>query len=237
MADPDFLVDLVAAGRDGGAERFGLADSTGVATPETMAYLVRRVRDAAGGHPVSVHTHNDFGLGVANAIAGLRAGATIADVSVLGLGERAGNAPTEQLAVALEGLYGVSTGLVLDRLHSAVRRIAAIANVPVPGAQPVVGDDIFAQKLEMHVAVTAREPSLHEPFEPGLVGGRRQLRLGSGSGEVAIRTKLEELDLEAPGELVGELVRWVNDEAAGTKRDVSDPDFARRVLERGGRAR
>lgn len=224
MADPAFLAEMYRAAGEAGAQRFGIADSTGAASPETVAFLVQLVRSVATG-PVSVHMHNDFGLAVANSLAGIRHGASIADTTVLGLGERAGNAPTEELAVALEGLYGVETGIRLDRLKALAELVSRTAGVAIPLSKPVVGEDVFAQKLEIHVEVTARDPTLHEPFAPELVGHRRVLKLGSGSGPVAIRTKLSELGMAVPDSIVSELVAWVNHQALATKRAVRDEEL------------
>ncbi len=226
LADPEFLPRLYRVAYDAGARRFGIADSTGVATPETIAFLVRLVTDVAD-VPVSVHVHDDFGMAVANALAGLRAGARIADVSVLGLGERAGNAPTEELATALEGLYGIATGLRLEKLQILAQTVSRITGVPIPAHKPIVGEDVFAQKLEMHVQVTARDPRLHEPFAPELVGHRRLLKLGRGTGPVAVKTKLRELGLTIPEDHISALVRWVNQQALARRQTVSDVEFAR----------
>ncbi len=234
LADPGFLDRMYRTAYEAGAGRFGIADSTGVATPETIAHLVRLVRRIAD-VPVSVHVHDDFGLAVANALAGLRSGASIADVCVLGLGERAGNTPTEELAVALEGLYGVDTSIRLENLCALAQAVSRITGVPIPANKAVVGEDVFAQKLEMHVEVTARDPGLHEPFSPDLVGNRRVLRLGSGSGPTAVRMKLRELGLDVREEIIPALVTWVNQQALANKRVVSDielADEARRLAER-----
>ena len=224
LAKPAFLRQMYKAAYEAGASCFGIADSTGVATPETIAFLVRLARDVAD-VPVSVHAHNDFGLAVANTIAGLRAGATIADTSVLGLGERAGNAPGEEVAVALEGLFGVDTAVQLEKLHGLAQAVSRIARVPIGSYKAVVGVDVFAQKLEMHVKVTSRDPTLHEPYAPDLVGHRRILKLGSGSGPVAVKAKLVELGLHVPEQNIEELVAWVNHQALASKRDVADAEF------------
>ena len=234
MADPSFLKRIYRTGYEAGASNFGIADSTGVATPETLEFLVRLARGVAD-VPVSVHVHDDFGLAVANSLAAIKAGASIADVSVLGLGERAGNAAAEQLAVALEGLYGVDTGIQLDKLQGLAQTVARISGVPISSNKAVVGPDVFAQKLEMHVEVTTREPALHEPFAPELVGHRRVLKLGSGSGPVAVKAKLSSLGLNIHEGDIPRLVEWVNQQAVINKRDVSDGELeaqARKIFAR-----
>jgi methanogen homocitrate synthase len=226
LADPAFLRQLYSTAQAAGASRLGLADSTGVGTPESITALVGLVRRAASGLPISVHVHNDFGLAVGNAIRAVQAGASIVDVSVLGLGERAGNVPTEELAMALEQLYGVSTGLRLERLYSLAQTVAALGGVPIPFNKPVVGEDAFTQKLEMHVSVTEQDPDLHEPFDPVRVGQRRLLKLGKGSGPIAVRAKLQELGLSVADDQMPQLVTWVNSRGMRCKRAVTEAELA-----------
>ncbi len=224
LADPGFLTRMHKAAGDAGASHVSIADSTGVATPEAMSFLVGSVRQVID-VPICVHVHNDFGLAVANILASLKAGASMADVSMLGLGERAGNAPSEEVVLALEGLYGVDTGIRLERLRGLAQTVSRLAGFPMASNKAVVGENVFAQKLELHVQVTSRDPRLFEPFSPDLVGHRRELKLGSGSGPIAVQAKLSELGLEVPEEHIGELVTWVNQEALAKKRSVEDGEF------------
>jgi isopropylmalate/homocitrate/citramalate synthase len=230
IAEPGFVRRAYATAREAGAHRYGLADSTGVASPERVAELVRLVRDITDEGDVGVHCHDDFGLGLANTIAALAAGATLADASVLGLGERAGNCPLEELAVALELLYGVETGVKLDRLTALAEYVSAISGWAISPAKPVVGHDAFSQKLDMHVALTRKDPALLEPFAPSLVGNRRRLRLGVGTGPLAVEAKLAELSLP-PVDPAGatELAAWINDVARQRKVGISDDEFRERA--------
>lgn len=229
LADEAFLRSVYEAGADAGARHFGVADSTGIAGPERIAELVRMVRDVTGGE-VGVHCHDDFGLALANTLAGIAAGATLADASLLGLGERAGNCATEELAVALELLYGRPTGVRLEMLTPLAEHLSAVTGFPIPSSKPVVGADAFSQKLDMHVALTRSDPTLLEPFPPERVGNRRRLRLGVGTGPVAIAAKLEELGLPAVGEArARELAEAVNEIARRRKAAVADEELARLV--------
>lgn len=230
QTDPAFLEELMRGAVGAGADRASIADSMGVARPAAIAYLVRRLRPAVE-VPVAVHCHNDFGLGVACTLAGLEAGATWADVSVNGIGERGGNASLEQVAMALSELYGVDTGLHTEKLHALSRTVSRILRTPLPSDRPVVGDNVFAQKLDMHVRVAARQPDLFEPFDPRLVGGERAIRLGKGSGPFAVGTRLEELGLPADEAVVGRVVEWVNRRAEETKRAVGIEELLEFVQE------
>lgn len=226
IADEDFLRRVYGTGAQAGARHFGVADSTGVASPERVAALVRLAREETGGQ-VAVHCHDDFGLGLANTLAGIAAGASMADASLLGLGERAGNCATEELAVALELLYGISTGVDLQRLTPLAEHVSSITGFPIASSKAIVGPDAFSQKLDMHVALTRTDPALLEPFAPERVGNHRRLRLGLGTGPIAIGAKLEELGLPPVGEdRARELAEKVNRIARERKAAVSDQELA-----------
>lgn len=227
-ADPAFLRRFYRAAWEAGAEALEITDSTGIAKPATVRYLVRLVREVAPA-AIGVHMHNDFGLAIACTLAGLEAGAQRADASVLGLGERAGNAALEELVVALEGLYGIDTGIRTEGLRELCLLVSRLSGVPIPANKPIVGDDVFAQKLEIHVRVTTRDPRLHEPFSPEVVGHRRVLKLGRGTGPSGVRAKLAELGLEVPEERIDTLVRLVNEWAIAHKAALSDEHFLKLV--------
>lgn len=176
-ADPGFLVELWKTAAEAGASRLYVADSMGAATPELVALLVRRAHELTG-LPVGVHCHNDFGLVVANTVAGVMAGASFVDVAVNGLGDRAGNAPLEEVATALELLYGVPTGLDLRQLTPLSDRFAAASARQLPPNKPVTGAAVFAHVLPTHVAAMERDSRAIQPFEAEIVGnvGRLQAR-------------------------------------------------------------
>ncbi len=227
MAEPAFLEAAYTTAAEAGSDHFGIADSTGVATPERIGELVKLVRGVTGGGSVGVHCHDDFGLALANTLAGIAAGAVLADASILGLGERAGNCCIEELALTLEELYGIDTGVRLDQMTALAQYLSRAARVPIPPAKAVVGADVFSQKLDMHVALTRSDPSLLEPYSPALVGNRRRLRLGIGTGPIAAQAKLAELGLPAVDDATAQrLATWVNAVALAEKRAVSDDEFA-----------
>lgn len=220
-ADPGYLVELCATAATAGAHEVAVADTVGVATPEGTARLVSAVREATSAL-VGVHLHDDYGLALANSLAALRAGATTIEVSVLGLGERAGNCALEEMATVLEGLYGVQTGVDLAQLNTLARTVAERGGVRIPTWKSVIGEDVFTQKLDIHVRVTSRAPWLLEPFDPALVGQSRTLKLGRGSGPYAVRAKLDALGQEVPAELIDSLVAFVNRRAIEQKGVVTD---------------
>ena len=173
-ADHDFLLRMWEVAAEAGAGRLYVADSVGAATPELIASLVERAR-SVGETPIGVHCHNDFGMVVANTCAGVMAGASFADVAVNGLGDRAGNAPLEEVAAALELLYELESGIDLTKLTNLSERFATAAGRAVAPNKPVTGHDVFAHTLPTHVAAIEADARAIQPFEPELVGNRQRI--------------------------------------------------------------
>ncbi|MPZ28336.1 MAG: hypothetical protein GEV12_18465 [Micromonosporaceae bacterium] len=235
LADQDYLFEMYRAALAAGATVISLADSTGTVKPSVVRQIVTRMRGLSDTAGVRVHMHNDFGLAMANTLAGVEAGADWVEVTVNGLGERAGNCPLEELVIALEALYGVRLPIRSDRLYGLSTLVSRLTNVPIPPMKPVVGADVFANKLEIHVVATAADPTLMEPFDPVLVGNRRTIRLGRGTGPTGVRMKLAELDLQLAEPAVPRAVELVNEFAVVHKRGMADEEFAAMVAELGGR--
>ena len=176
QARPELLDEMLGAVAETGVRHFNIPDSSGVATPDEIAQLVGRV--VRMGVECGVHCHDDFGLGLVNTLAGVAAGAQYADATVNGYGERAGNCSLEQLAVALAHLFGGSISVDLSHLRLLSQEVAARAGREIAPDAAIVGRDAFAQKLDAHVRLTERDPTLLEPFDPALVGNERRVAMG-----------------------------------------------------------
>ena len=174
-SDPQILQRMMGAAARSGAARVRLADTVGVASPGGIQNMCQLACQAAGFHPVilGIHTHNDFGLGLADALAGIRGGATLIDGSVNGLGERCGNASLIEIIVALESLYGIPTGVQLSKLLELSRYVAEISGIPVPSNAPFVGKYAFSDSLAAHIALSLQDPFAVEGIRPETFGGRR----------------------------------------------------------------
>lgn len=231
VADEALLRRIYRAAAEEGARSVSVIDTTGVATPEVIGHLVGAAREETADGLIGVHCHNDFGLALANTLAGIRAGAGIADASVLGLGERAGNCALEELVTGLEELFEIHTGIDRRQLMSLAECVAARSGSVISESKPIVGRSAFAQQLDMHVRLTDVDPSLLEPYPPETVGNRRWLALGAGTGPVAVMAKARELGLAPPASTaLEELTEWVNCEATRRGGLVSEADFTERVL-------
>lgn len=182
-ADLGHLDRVVAAADAAGADRVRIADTVGVAEPGEVVRLVERVRAGFRGE-VGVHVHDDFGMATAGAVAALVAGADWADVSLTGLGERAGIARTEEVAAWLVARRGADYDLLAAR--EAARCLTMRVGRVVPAHAPVIGSEIFACESGLHLAGLAADPATYEPYPPELVGAERLWRLGRGSGRAAV---------------------------------------------------
>lgn len=191
-AEPDFLREIVSVACENGVDRIRIADTVGVATPGSIAALVRELRSNFAVE-IGVHMHNDFGMATANAIAALEAGAHWADVTVLGLGERAGNSRLEEVA----GYLALQTGRpYATTLFPDLARLAAdCSGRTIEPHRPVIGAGIFACETGLHLAGLAKDPRTYEPYEPILVGARRQLSYGAKVGKQGVAERLRQLGL------------------------------------------
>lgn len=234
QSERSFLRDLYVMATDAGATGIAIADSSGVALPEDISDLVRDVASWSS-LPIGVHCHNDYGLATACTLAGLRAGASWADTSLGGIGERGGNAATEQVAMAAR-LAGLDVGIESSLLTESVAHLAAVLGRPFPAAQPIVGTNAFAQQYDIHVQLAAAHPELFEPYPPEVVGNRRSIRLGKGSGPHAVCVKLEELGIKVPESFLSSLVDEVNLRAERSHGVVEDKEFTEMAVSMVGRA-
>lgn len=179
------LDDLETVATQGHVDNVGLVDTFGVCSPHAISYYTRRVRERMG-VPVETHFHMDFGMGVANTLLAAGEGASVLQTTVSGLGERAGNAPTEETVLALLTMYGTDLGIKTEKFTSIARLVAELSGVTQPGNRPVTGERLF--NVESGIITTWVKNAgddLTEPFpyRPELVGQPQpEVVLGKGSG-------------------------------------------------------
>lgn len=232
-ARPEFLERVYKTAVDEcGADEVVVVDTLGVATPEAMYHLTKRVRSWVN-VPVAVHCHNDFGLGTACTIAALKAGADSAHVTVNGLGEKTGNCDLAELAIALEGLYGVETNLRLDRLRELSKLVEEITKIKVSVQKPVVGDYAFARESGLVVAQMLSYPPAVEGYDPCVVNREREVVLGKKSGRKSIEYALTQLGMPIPEiSVLDDLLAEVKQKSIEQKGSVSSTTFRDIVAKR-----
>jgi 2-isopropylmalate synthase len=230
--DESFLIDVVQAADEAGADWVNIPDTCGVATPRRFYDMVEQVVDAIHAR-VDVHTHDDFGLAAANALSGYEAGASQSQVSVNGIGERAGNAAYEEVVMALESLYDVDTNIDTTRITELSRMVEEQSDIPVPANKPVVGRNAFSHESGIHAAGVIENSDTFEPgvMTPEMVGAERELVLGKHTGQHSVRERLMDAGFDPTEEEVREVTRRVKDYGAEKKRVTMDvlEQFAREV--------
>jgi isopropylmalate/homocitrate/citramalate synthase len=170
--------------------------------------MVRRVAGECT-LPIAVHCHNDLGLATANSVAALVAGASGVQCSLLGIGERAGNACLEEVAVAVEVAWGRKTGLDLRALPPLAERVAALTGQAVMPGRPVVGRNAFLHESGLHTSGIVRDPATYEPFPPDLVGRERGFAVGKHSGGTGVGHVLARHGVELPAGALSGLLEQV----------------------------
>ena len=195
-SDWEIIKRFFSAAESSGAERLGITDTVGCVNPDGLSYLVRKVKSLSK-LPVSIHLHNDFGLALANAIAGVKAGATAVSTTANGIGERAGNVPLEEFVISLEVLYGYDFGFRNEKFKELSEMVSRYSEVPVPRNLPLVGENIFSHESGIHVAAVLNNPATYECIPPELIGNTRHLILGKHSGTKMIENKLSEQGITA----------------------------------------
>ena len=224
-ADPDFLRRVVVAIEEAGGIRFRYADTLGVMDPfktyETFGLLARETD-----LELEFHGHDDLGLATANTLASVRGGATHASVCVLGLGERAGNAPLEEVVTALGETEGRSTNVNLALLPPLAAMVAEAARRPIPDNKPIVGSSVFSHESGIHVSGLLRDAGTYEALDPARFGRERQIVLGKHSGRAAVRSMLRSIGLEVEHERIEQILAEVRARAIATKQAVNLSDLA-----------
>ncbi len=184
-ADPDFAMRLAETAQSRGADRIRLSDTVGLLTPLRTAELIRRFTSRLD-VPVAFHGHNDFGMATANAITALESGAACVDVSVLGVGERAGIAPLEEVCAHL-AVVRKESRYSLAAINDLACTVSKAANIPISRIKAVTGEDIFACESGLHLHGLGQDPSLFEPFAPKHVNATRKQGFGTKIGRSAVR--------------------------------------------------
>jgi 2-isopropylmalate synthase len=214
--DIDFLCQVCRVAVDAGATVLNLPDTVGYAVPEEYGAMFSKVRDSLGdqdGITLSAHCHDDLGLAVANSLAAVRAGVRQIECTVNGIGERAGNASLEEVAVALavrKENFGVTTGIRLDQLFPASRLLTEITGAQVAPNKAVVGANAFAHEAGIHQDGIIKNPLTYEIISPQTVGvPNRSLVVGKHSGRHALRMTLKDLGYEASDTELAEIYKRV----------------------------
>jgi len=221
-AEPGFLNTFVCTASACGAHRVRIADTVGLTRPLQVAELVRRLIPLLGTTSLEFHGHNDLGMATANAVTAVEAGAQAVSVTVNGLGERAGNAALEQVAVAVNTLDHRSSSVDTRRLAKVSQWVARITDRTIAPDRPVVGEAVFTHESGIHCAALLKDPSSYQPFSPETVGHRcARLVVGRHSGTSVIRHLMEHAGVILDAKETQKLLSVVQDESLRKKTAFS----------------
>ncbi|MBK5959003.1 hypothetical protein CCR97_12405 [Rhodoplanes elegans] len=232
-ADLGFFEHVYKTALDVGAKEIAVVDTLGIATPEAVTFLIGKSREWVGPNvPIHWHGHNDFGLATASAVAAIDAGAAWIHGTVDGIGERGGNANIPEIALALELLYGIDTGLDLTKVRKASERLRQIAHYGLEPWKPVVGENLFVRETGA-VAAQFHLPHAIEPYAAALLDTPRGIVLGKKSGAASITLKGEALGLKVADDKVPVLLAEVKKLALQKRGLLTDAEFVEIVKRHG----
>ncbi|KON30424.1 hypothetical protein AC482_03875 [miscellaneous Crenarchaeota group-15 archaeon DG-45] len=221
--DLGYLKEVCGAAEEAGADVINIPDTVGIMTPPAMKRLIGDVAGAVR-TPLSVHCHNDFGMAAANTLAAVEGGASQVEVAVNGLGERAGNAALEEVAMALRLIYGYETGIKTEMIYETSQLVSNISGVIIQPNKAIVGENAFAHESGIHTRGIAEVPLTFEPIDPALVGASRRFVSGKVSGARGVKTSLEGMHLQPTEAQLREVVMRVK-ELGDMGETVTDADL------------
>ena len=223
-ADREFLIKFMKAAKEVGADRFRYCNTVGVMGPFQIEEEIKCLHDNAK-LDIEMHTHNDFGMATANAIAGLRGGANHVGVTVNGLGERAGNAALEEVVMALKFVYGCDVNMDTTMFREISEYVSKASGRELPIWKAIVGTNMFAHESGIHADGAIKNPKNYEAFDPSVVGLERQIVIGKHSGKAAIVNKFKEYNIELTNEEASFILEMVRSTSVRLKRSLFDKEI------------
>ena len=215
--DLGFLNTVHKAIEEAGVDRIDIPETVGVMTPQAMMQFVSEIKKATK-VPLAVHCHDDFGLSVANSLAGILGGAEEVHCTINGLGERAGNAALEEVVMGLQAFYGIKTRINTRKMAFVSRLVSQLTGIAVQPNKAIVGENAFSHEAGIHVHGVLSESSTYEPMRPEIVGKERVFVVGKHSGVHAVQNKLKEYGLDLTGDQLKEVVARIKKYAESGKK-------------------
>ena len=223
-ADNDFLIEFINLAKEAGADRFRYCDTVGVMEPFTLRETIEKIYKATQ-FDIEMHTHNDFGMATANAIAGIVGGANHIGVTVNGLGERAGNAAMEEVIMALKFVYGYETDIDTTKFREISKYVSQASGRQLPDWKAIVGTNMFRHESGIHADGAMKNPKNYEAFDPSEVGLERQIVIGKHSGKAAIINKFKEYEIELTNIEAENMLELVRQTSVRMKRNLFDKEL------------
>lgn len=230
-SDRDFLTEIVSAVIEAGATTVNLPDTVGYATPAEYGAMFKHIKENARGADrvkLSTHCHNDLGMAVANSIAAVENGAEQVEGTINGIGERAGNAALEEIAVALhirKDYYQTETGIHLQETKRTSQLVSQLTGVSIQPNKAVVGKNAFAHESGIHQDGMLKNPETYEIITPELIGAKAEpLALGKHSGRHAFKDRAEQMGFTLTDEQLNEAFHDFK-QLADRKKEITEDDL------------
>ncbi len=220
----DYLIEFAKSAKEVGADRLRFCDTLGILDPFETYRVIKFIIDHAD-IEVEMHTHDDFGMATANAMAGIRAGATYVNTTVNGLGERAGNAALEEVVMALKYTAQIDLKMKTELFRKLSMYVAEASSRTVPAWKSIVGTNCFAHESGIHADGVIKNPMNYEAFTPEEVGLERQMIIGKHSGSRAIINKFLQYDIQLTQEQADCILEHVRKKAVEVKRALFDKEL------------
>ncbi len=232
-AQPDYLDAFVRSATACGAHRLRIADTVGLARPSQVTRMVRHLLPLAKAAGIEFHAHNDLGMATANAIAAVEAGVSAVSVTVNGVGERAGNAPLEQVVMAADTLAHHRCTIDARKLMPICRLVARFTGRPIAVDRPITGEAAFSHESGIHCAAVLKDPYTYQPFDPQVLGRRgARMLVGRHSGSHVIRHVMKNAGVVLDQEKTDRLLAMVRTESLRKKAALSPAELTRLYQQR-----
>lgn len=189
------LIRFYTTAYEYGADYASVPDTCGVATPDSMYRLIQALK-ANVKIPLSVHTHNDFGLAVGNSVMGYLAGADELQATVNGFGERAGNCSLIEIIMILKQLYSIDLGIRLDKVKALSKLVEKYSKQTLPNNYPITGKYVFSYQSGLHVSLLKHDKKCYTPFPPEMIGRKHEIIFGKQAGKSNIELLCNEMGIE-----------------------------------------
>jgi len=234
--DVNWLLDLIdRVSKEGHMDAFTLVDTFGVLSPHGASYFTQKVKERVS-KPLEIHFHSDFGLGVANTIMAVLAGAEVIHSTVTGIGERAGNTPMEETALALLTMYNIDVGINFSKLNELSALVQKLSGTTIPVNRPFIGEGAY--NIESGIVtgwfknVFEKDPTTVYPVRPEFVGHKKpEILMGKKSGVDNIEIWTKKLGIKVTEEESMEVLRRVKLKAHDLKRPLKETEFKKIVKE------
>jgi homocitrate synthase NifV len=223
---PEFLQEFVSAATSLGAHRIRLADTVGIWNPLQTASAILSLREFAGEAVLEFHGHNDLGMATANAIAAIQSGAGSISATVTGIGERAGNAALEQVAMAMRHSLGRPCGIDSRELQSLCELVARAAGRAIPVSQPITGEAVFQHESGIHCQSLIRDRQSYELFPAAELGrATPEFVIGRHSGSESVLQVLRRLGVETTRNIANRMLPEIRQRSVLKKSWLSDEEL------------